>query len=318
MPDTWRKIGFVTHPVFQQHHTGPGHPESHHRLSAIEKHLQDTGLVNRLTVIDPPEIDWEKLSPVHNAEYVTEMLDVCRSGPGYIPSMETDVGPDTAEAALRAAGGCMTAADMVIDGKLNAAFAAVRPPGHHATKNLAMGFCLFNNIAVTASHLLNRGVARILILDWDLHHGNGTQAAFYHDPRVLFVSLHQRGLYPAGSGSESERGAGDGDGYNWNIPLIPGTGHDEILEIFRDHITPRVEDFQPEFVLISAGFDGHRDDLLGNLGWEERTFASATTIVRSWAEASAQGRMVAILEGGYNITALPLCVEAHLNVLLEP
>ncbi len=318
MPDARRKIGFVTHPVFQQHHTGPGHPENHHRLAAIDKHLQDTGLIERLTVIDPPEIDPEKLSPVHDADYVTGMLDICRSGSGYIPSMETEVGPATAEAALRAAGGCLMAADRVMDGELDSAFAAVRPPGHHATHNLAMGFCLFNNIAITANHLLNRGVARILILDWDLHHGNGTQAAFYDNPKVLFVSLHQRGLYPAGSGSESERGAADGDGYNWNIPLSPGTGHHEILAIFEEQITPRVTAFQPEFVLISAGFDGHPDDLLGNLGWEERTFTDATKIVRSWASASAHGRVVSILEGGYNLQALVSCVEAHLNILLEP
>jgi acetoin utilization deacetylase AcuC-like enzyme len=314
---TIRRIGFVDHPVFRQHHTGIGHPESHERLIAIEKHLNDTGLKNRLIPVDAPEIDLEKLYPVHQNSYVTEMLNFCRAGDGYIPSMETEVGPATAEAALRAAGGCVHAAEMVLNGELDAAFAAVRPPGHHATNHIAMGFCMFNNIAITAHYLLSKGLSRILILDWDLHHGNGTQAAFYSDPRVLFVSLHQRGLYPAGSGFPTERGTGDGEGYNWNIPLMPGTGHDEILSIFRDQITPRVLEFQPEFILISAGFDGHRDDLLGNLAWEERTYSEATRMVRGWADRSANGRIVSILEGGYSLTALPLCVEAHLEALLQ-
>jgi acetoin utilization deacetylase AcuC-like enzyme len=170
---------------------------------------------------------------------------------------------------------------------------------------------------VTAHHLLTKGLSRILILDWDLHHGNGTQSAFYSDPRVLFISLHQRSLYPAGSGFPTEIGTGNGEGFNWNIPLNPGTGHDEILGYFRDQIAPRVEEFQPEFILISAGFDGHRDDLLGNLAWEEDTYAQATEIVRNLADQSAKSRIVSILEGGYSLTALPLCVEAHLKALLQ-
>jgi acetoin utilization deacetylase AcuC-like enzyme len=313
-----RRIGFIDHPAFRQHQTGIGHPESHERLIAIEKHLNDTGLKERLISVEAPEIDLNKLYPVHQKNYVSEMLNFCRAGDGYIPSMETEVGPATAEAALRSAGGCVNAANLVLDDRLDAAFAAVRPPGHHATDHIAMGFCLFNNIAITAHHLLSTGLSRILILDWDLHHGNGTQAAFYSDPRVLFISLHHRGLYPAGSGLLAERGTEDGEGFNWNIPLVPGTGHDEILSIFRDQITPRVMEFQPEFILISAGFDGHRDDLLGNLKWEESTYAEVTRIVRHWAQATAKDRIISILEGGYSLTALPLCVAAHLEVLLEP
>jgi len=313
-----RKIGFVDHPVFREHHTGVGHPESHRRLIAIEEHLGRIGMRKRLIPVDAPTIDPEELYRVHAPNYVREVLAYCRAGDGYIPSMETEVGPATAEAALRAAGGCVTAADLVLERKLDAAFAAVRPPGHHATENIAMGFCMFNNIAVTAHHLLEKGLSRILILDWDLHHGNGTQAAFYNDSRVFFVSLHQQGLYPAGSGTTSERGEGDGEGYNWNIPLLPGTGHEEILTIFQDQISTRVLEYRPEFVLISAGFDGHRDDPLGSLAWEEKTYAEATRMACSWAGASAEGRIVSILEGGYSLTALPRCVEAHLEVLLEP
>jgi acetoin utilization deacetylase AcuC-like enzyme len=303
--------------VFRVHHTGAGHPESHQRLIAIEKHLNDIGMSKQLIPLEAPEIALEKLYPVHHEHYVRDILNYCRAGEGYIPSMETEVGPATAEAALRAAGGCVKAADMVLDGDLDAAFAAVRPPGHHSTDHMALGFCVFNNIAITAHHLLSKGLSRILILDWDLHHGNGTQAAFYSDPRVLFISLHQRGLYPAGSGSQSEQGEGEGVGFNWNIPLLPGTGNDEILGIFRNQITPRVTEYQPEFILISAGFDGHRDDLLGNLAWEENTYAETTRMVRQWADISAKGRIVSILEGGYSLSALPRCVEAHLSVLLE-
>jgi len=313
-----RKIGFVDHPVFREHHTGAGHPESHQRLIAIENRLKETGMVNHLIPVEATPIDPQKLSPIHQEGYVREALNFCRAGEGYIPSMEVEVGPATAEAALRAAGGCVNAAMKVLDGELDSAFCAVRPPGHHATYNTAMGFCLFNNIAVTTHHLLERGLSRILILDWDLHHGNGTQAAFYNDCRVFFISLHQRGIYPPGSGYEQERGAGEGEGFNWNIPLEPETGHDEILEIFNNRIEPRVLEFQPEFILISAGFDGHRDDNLGNLAWEERTYTEATRIIRKWAKISANDRIVSILEGGYNTTALALSVDAHLQVLLEP
>jgi len=313
-----RKIGFVDHLVFREHHTGVGHPESHQRLIAIEQHLDRIGLRTHLTPVEAPEIGLEKLYSVHARDYVRQILAYCRAGEGYIPSMETEVGPATAEAALRAAGGCVNAADLVLDRKLDAAFAAVRPPGHHATATIAMGFCMFNNIAVTAHHLLEKGLSRILILDWDLHHGNGTQAAFYSDSRVLFVSLHQQGLYPAGSGLPSEGGDGAGEGYNWNIPLLPGTGPEEIVAIFREQISPRVLEYGPEFVLISAGFDGHRDDPLGSLSWEDKTYAEATRIIRSWADATAEGRIVSILEGGYSLTALPRCVEAHLEALLEP
>ena len=312
-----RRIGLVDHPVFREHRTGAGHPENPNRLVAIEKHLQDIGMSARLIPVEANEIDLSKLYQIHREGYVRDVLNFCRAGDGYLPSMETEVGPATAEAALRAAGGCINAVDKVLDGTLDSAFASVRPPGHHATHNIALGFCLFNNIAVTAHHLLEEGFSRVLIFDWDLHHGNGTQAAFYNDPRVLFISMHQRGLYPAGSGSDYERGEGDGEGYNWNIPLLPGTGSEEILAIIRDQITPKVQEFGPEFILISAGFDGHRDDLLGNLAWEESTYADATRMVRDWAKASAEDRVVSILEGGYNLTALPLSVEAHLEVLLE-
>jgi acetoin utilization deacetylase AcuC-like enzyme len=312
-----RRIGLVDHPIYREHRTGAGHPESHHRLESIAKHLADTGLAEHLVPVSAPEIDLDKLYAIHSESYVNEILDYCRSGPGYIPTMETEVQPATAEAALRAAGGCLNAADLLLNNELDAAFAPVRPPGHHATRNVAMGFCVFNNIAIVANHLLENGLSRILILDWDVHHGNGTQAAFYSDNRVLFISLHQRGLYPPGSGYEQETGSDAGDGFNWNIPLLPGTSHQEILTIFRDQIAPRVTEFQPEFILISAGFDGHRDDLLGSLGWVEETYEEATRMAMKWADASAQGRILSILEGGYNLTALALSVEAHLKALLE-
>jgi acetoin utilization deacetylase AcuC-like enzyme len=307
----------VDHPVFREHRTGAGHPESPQRLIAIENHLRQTGMINNLIPVEAIPIDPQRLSPIHREDYIREALNFCRAGDGYIPSMEVEVGPATAEAALRAAGGCVNAAMKVLEGELDSAFCAVRPPGHHATHNMAMGFCLFNNIAVTAHHLLERGLSRILILDWDLHHGNGTQAAFYDNPKVLFISLHQRGIYPPGSGYEEERGAGAGVGFNWNIPLEAGTGHDEIMKILKGRVAARVMEFQPEFILISAGFDGHRDDYLGSLAWEEKTYAEATRLVRQWAKASAQDRVVSILEGGYNTDALASSVEAHLQVLLE-
>jgi acetoin utilization deacetylase AcuC-like enzyme len=309
-----RRIGLVDHPVFREHHTGIGHPESHERLIAIEKHLNSTGLKEHLVKVDAPEINLEDLYSVHQESYVSEMLNFCRAGNGYIPSMETEVGPATAEAALRAAGGCVHAADLVLNGDLDGAFAAVRPPGHHATNHIAMGFCLFNNIAIGAAHLVKQhGLKRILIVDWDLHHGNGTQHSFYDSREVLYFSTHQYPHYP-GTGHWKETGSGKGEGFTVNVPLRAGKTDEEYLYIFRTLLPPIALEYKPEFILVSAGFDTYEDDPLGGMRITSLGFASLAAELMDIAAEFSQKRILLALEGGYSLQGLQDGVE---QVLLQ-
>ncbi len=223
--------------------------------------------------------------------------------------------PGSYRAALQAVGGTLAAIDAVMDGRVANAFCAVRPPGHHAEPSRAMGFCLFNNVAVGARYAQQRyGLGRVLILDWDVHHGNGTQAAFYEDPTVLYVSLHQYPWYP-GTGSAEEVGTGPGEGYTLNLPMAAGRGNDEYRTAFELRIQPAVREFSPDFVLISAGFDAHRDDPLAMMNVTEAGYRAMTESVKDWASTTAQGRIVSCLEGGYNLTALADSVEAHVRCL---
>jgi acetoin utilization deacetylase AcuC-like enzyme len=235
---------------------------------------------------------------------------------GYVYlDADTPMAPGSYRAALQAVGGTLAAIDAVMDGRVANAFCAVRPPGHHAEPSRAMGFCLFNNVAVGARYVQQRyGLARVLIVDWDVHHGNGTQAAFYNDPTVLYVSLHQYPWYP-GTGSVEEVGTGPGEGYTLNLPMPAGGGDDEYLTAFDLRIRPVVRDFAPDFVLISAGFDAHRDDPLAMMAVTEVGYRTMTAFVKAWAADTARGRVVSCLEGGYNLSALADSVEIHVRTL---
>jgi acetoin utilization deacetylase AcuC-like enzyme len=216
-----------------------------------------------------------------------------------------------------AVSGVLTAIDRVMEGSLLNAFCAVRPPGHHAESNRAMGFCLFNNVAIGARYLQKRhGLKRIFILDWDVHHGNGTQHSFYDDPTVFYFSTHQYPFYP-GTGSEAERGAGEGEGTTLNCPLPSGSGDREMLSIFEKELASSVMSFSPDFILLSAGFDAHRDDPLASLQVTDGGFREMTRIVKSLAQTACQGRVVSSLEGGYNLAALARSVGVHLEILSE-
>ena len=311
------KTGFLYDDIYIKHLTGSGHPEAPERLTVIVNRLKDKGLYGQLSELksSPAPVEW--ITTVHNREYVERVRQSCQKGAKYLDSMDVPISEQSYEAAVAAVGGVLSAVDAVIDGEIENAFCAVRPPGHHAMEDTAMGFCIFNNIAIAARYIQNKYLLeRVLIVDWDVHHGNGTQAAFYDDPNVLYFSVHQYPFYPM-TGDESERGLGKGLNYNINVPMPAGCGDSEYKEAFEEILKPTALAFEPEFVLISAGFDAQEMDLLGGMGVTAEGFAELTRIVKGLAERCCEGRIVSILEGGYNLENLPDAVEAHMKVLME-
>ena len=296
-----------THPDCLGHQPGEGHPESPARLAAVTGALRDAF----------PALDWreaplaaiEAIERVHAPELVARVLSA--AGQSLRLDEDTVMSPGSAHAALRACGAAVAAVDAVLSGATRRAFCAVRPPGHHATADTAMGFCLFNAVAVAAAHALAaHGLARVAIADFDVHHGNGTQAIFDQDPRVLYLSSHQSPLYP-GTGQASENGVGN----VVNAPLAPGVGGQGFRAAWRDHLLPALEAFTPQLVLVSAGFDGHRLDPLADLGLEAEDYAWIGAELGASADRHADGRLVSLLEGGYSLTALRECSVAHLRGL---
>jgi acetoin utilization deacetylase AcuC-like enzyme len=299
-----------THRACLEHDTGPGHPESSARLAAVLEALDDPRFA-ALTREDAPAAAREELARVHDAGLVERVLGEPVADGWRRLDPDTVMSPASAEAALRAAGAVVAAVDAVIGGTHRRAFCAVRPPGHHATRDTAMGFCLFNSVAVGAAHAIAaHGLARVAIVDFDVHHGNGTQDIFGSDPRVLYASSHQWPLYP-GTGARSETGAGN----IVNAPLRPGAGSAEFRAAYEEIVLPAVERFAPELVVISAGFDAHRLDPLANLDLVGEDYAWITARLVEIAERHAQGRVVSSLEGGYSLTALRESVAAHVAAL---
>ncbi len=309
------RTGFVTHPVFERHDTGRGHPERPARLAAIRRRLDDSGLAARLDVLtpDPAPVAW--ITAVHDEDYVAGVGRACAAGVHVLDAGDTVVSEASYDAALVAAGGAVQAVDRVMDGTWRNAFVACRPPGHHAEFRAAMGFCLFNNVAVAAAHLRRaRGVERVAILDWDVHHGNGTQHAFESDPTVFYASLHQWPWYP-GTGAAHERGVGAGEDATLNCPMSAGTGDREWLGALETKVIPAFERFDPGFVLVSAGFDAHERDPLSHTRVTTDGFRRMTEVVTAFAASRCGGRVVSLLEGGYDLDALADSVEAHVATL---
>lgn len=311
------RTGFVYGDVYLRHETGPSHPERPDRLTAILQRLKTAGLLEQLERISPRKADLQWVKAVHGAEYLERLQRAHASETGWIDSPDTPVSAKSYDVALAAVGGVLAAIDAVVEGRIAGAFCAVRPPGHHALPSRAMGFCLLNNVAIAARYLqAKHRISRILIIDWDVHHGNGTQAVFYDDPTVFYFSVHQSPFYP-GTGDEEERGEGEGLGYTLNIPLPAGSDDQDYQDVFQQILEPAARRFDPDFVLVSAGFDAHEDDPLGGMQLTAAQYGEMTRTVKRIAEESCQGRIVSVLEGGYSLEGLPESVEAHIRVLLE-
>ncbi len=305
-----------TDPLFLKHETG-NHPERPDRLRSIIARLDKSGLDKRCTAGTYKPLTEEAVAKVHAPMQILRAKQVAQHGGGHLDA-DTVLSADSFDVALAAAGACAAAVDAVIKGPERRALCLVRPPGHHATPTHSMGFCLFNNIALAAHHARTaHGLSRILIVDWDVHHGNGTQDIFYEDPTVMFFSIHRygNGFYP-GTGAESETGRGKGLGYTLNAPVRFGTSRKDYHARFTQALDKAADKIKPELVMISAGFDAHARDPIGSLGLEVEDFAVLTRQVIEVARSRAQGRLVSCLEGGYNLDALAQSVEAHLRELL--
>ena len=308
------KVGCVYHPIYLKHDTGQ-HVEIAKRLEAIMSHLEQTGLKQQLTPIEPCPASVEELSSVHQEQYISHIQDVAQRGGGWLDA-DTVMSPGSYEAALYAAGGVIRATEAVMNGEVGSAFALVRPPGHHATSRRAMGFCLFNNVAVATKYALAKyNLERIAIIDFDVHHGNGTQETFYDSPQVLYISTHQYPFYP-GTGSVEQIGSGEAEGTTVNIPLQAGCGDSEYLPVFEQIITPVTRRFKPQLILVSAGYDTHWADELALMQVSTTGFAQMVRIIKQLADELCSGRLVFTLEGGYNLTALATSVKATFDVLL--
>jgi acetoin utilization deacetylase AcuC-like enzyme len=304
-------VALYTHSSCLEHDPGPGHPESPARLRAVLDALDGPGFA-ALDRLEAPRATREQLARVHQAELIDRIFDNVPQHGWYRLDADTVMSPASVEAALRAAGAVCAAVDAAIARHHQRSFCAVRPPGHHATPTAAMGFCLFNSVAVGAAQALAvHGLVRVAIVDFDVHHGNGTQDIFWNDPRVLYVSSHQSPLYP-GSGARDETGAGN----IVNVPLPPGAGSCEFRDAYERIVLPALDSFAPELVMISAGFDAHRLDPLANLKLETEDYGWITERLVGLAARHAHGRVVSSLEGGYSLTALRESTASHVSALL--
>jgi len=294
------------------HDPGRGHPERPERLRAIVDLLRARPIAGT-RIVAPSPVPLEAALRVHTPAHVQRVSAARGKHASFDP--DTHASPPSVDAAMLAAGAAVEAVDAVLDGRAKNAFALVRPPGHHAEPGRVMGFCLLNNVAIAAEHALARpGIERVLVIDWDVHHGNGTQAAFYGRRDVLFFSAHQYPFYP-GTGALHEHGQGEGEGYTLNVPLPAGATDGDYRRMLADLLVPAADRFRPDLVLVSAGFDAHRLDPLGGMGLTEEGFADLCAVVKSIAEAHAGGRLVLVLEGGYDLLGLAQSVHACIAVL---
>ena len=307
-------VTLFSDPRMLEHIPSPTHPERPERLRAVLRHLERTGIARHCPTRPVRPATDEELLRVHSAGHIAAVDAFASRGGGRI-EVDTWVSPGSPLAARLAAGAAVDAVASVIEGPDRRAFCAVRPPGHHARPDEPMGFCLFGSVSVAAADAVHRlGLEKILIVDWDVHHGNGTQEMFYEDPRVAFLSIHRYPFYP-GSGTSDETGTGAGLGLTKNVPVAFGTSRKGYLAAFRSTLETMADMVRPELLILSAGFDAHAEDPVGNLGLEVEDFEEMTRDVLRVAETHAQGRLVSVMEGGYNVSILAGCVAAHLQAM---
>jgi acetoin utilization deacetylase AcuC-like enzyme len=311
------KTAILLDPMYERHTTGPGHPESPERYAAVTGALGELGVLASAAKVEARPATPDEIALCHTADYVKTVENDVARGRRDLSTGDTAIGSKSLEVALHAAGGVMNAVDTVVSGMAGRAFCAVRPPGHHATANRGMGFCIFNNVAIAARHAQKRhGIERVLIADWDVHHGNGTQDIFYEDRSVFFFSTHQYPWYP-GTGLSHETGEGAGRNTTLNCPLPAGSGKEDIVGVFRSRLMPVADEYRPDLVILSAGFDSRHGDPLGRFMLTDEDFRELTTIMLEIADKHADGRLISVLEGGYSLPGLAAGVQAHVGALVR-
>lgn len=314
MSETRRKVGIHYDAKYEKHDTGPHHPESARRYRVLSSALEE--LADDFPRIPGRRAAVAEILLAHEAYYHDVVYQDVESFADQLRTGDTAICEESYDVALEASGAMLEAVDAVMGGEVSSVFCAVRPPGHHATATRGMGFCIFNHVAIAARYLQKKhGLKRIAIIDWDVHHGNGTEAIFISDPSVLYISLHENGIYPF-TGPATERGHGAGEGTTLNIPLPSNSEGDVALKEWDTQITPAIDAFKPEFLLISAGFDARVDDPIGGLRWSDATFATMTRRALAHAEKWCGGKIVSMLEGGYNPTGLASAAVAHVKALV--
>jgi len=314
-----RKTGYLHDMRYMLHDTGPYHPEMPERLMAIYDGIKDGGLLEHLTLISASQADLKWIETIHDKGYIRRFEEICLSGHLTFDDQDNGICMETYATAFLAVGGILDTIDMVMEGKIENAFCAVRPPGHHAETNRAMGFCYFNNVAIAARYLQMRwGIKRVGIVDFDVHHGNGTQHIFETDPTVFYYSIHQHPsfAYP-GTGREFENGALEGKGFTKNSPVLPGQGDDIYKMLIQKDLIPAFDHFEPEFVLVSTGFDAHEDDEMSDINLSSGGFSWIMETIMQLADQYARGRVISVLEGGYCIPRLPELARNHVGILLN-
>ena len=311
------KLAYLYHPLFEEHNPGAGHPESPQRLQNIQTFLEHKGFFQKCTMRQPTPATKDLLALNHDPVYIDFILRQKGAPRQIVDGGDTVLSAFSVDAALLAAGAAIKAVDLIFDEGYDKVFAALRPPGHHALYDRAMGFCVFNNIAIAARYALKfKNLQRILIIDWDVHHGNGTQEAFYDDPAVFYLSLHQFPFYPM-SGTKSETGRGAGAGFTRNIPLSAGSTDDTYVQNLEQALHDLEKTFQPRLILISAGFDAYYQDPIGGMHVTEQGFYKLTEITARFAQRHCEGHIISFLEGGYHLQGLAECVHKHLMCMLK-
>ena len=308
------KTGYASDPFFLKHETEP-HPENPGRLTAIQNRLESSEFYNNLIPIQPRKATAEEIGMVHDSGYVASVKQSCADEVRNLDA-DTVISSNSYDAALLSAGAGMKAIDQLIDGNIHNAFCAVRPPGHHAEQDHAMGFCLFNNVGIAARYAQKtKGLNKIFIFDWDVHHGNGSQHSFYSDPSIYYSSTHQYPFYP-GTGAKEETGTGDGLGTTLNLPMDAYSDDDDYLSAVENKLIPEIQHYKPDLIIISAGFDAHQNDPLAQIQLTTDCFGKMTELLMGIARDVCDGRLLSMLEGGYDYDALSDSVRLHMQTLL--